>query len=69
MFSKELTERRNNALIKKRIPKIASGPANKVRLSSDIKVSPERSKQQMIDFGRILKKKEKKRKKERKNLE
>ena len=55
MFSKELTERRNNALIKIKIPNIASWPANKVRLSSNIKVSPERSKQQMIDIGRILK--------------
>ena len=41
---------------------IASWPANKVKLSRNIKVLPERSKQQMADMGRILKKKKEKEK-------
>ena len=57
MFSKKLTECRNNALIKKRITKIATSPANKVRLSSNIKVLKSHQKgQKMTNIRRILKK-------------
>ena len=59
MFSKELIERRNNALIKRREYLRLHPDISKVRLSSSIKVSPGRSKQQMADIRRILKKKKK----------
>ena len=59
MFSKELIERRNNALIKRREYLRLHPDISKVRLSSSIKASPGRSKQQMADIRRILKKKKK----------
>ena len=60
MFSIELTKCRNNTPIKrKEYLRLHSDLQIKVRLSSNIKVPPKRSKQQMADIGRILKKRKK----------
>ena len=47
MFSKELTERRNNALIKRK-EYLRFHPDLQKKLSSKIKVAPERSKQMAV---------------------